>query len=66
MRDPARIRRILAKLAQVWESSPDQRLGQLIFNLYLPDDPVSDIWNKEDSDWETLLDEYLKTGKFRS
>lgn len=32
MRDPARIRPLLERLAKVWEKHPDQRLGQLIVN----------------------------------
>jgi len=32
-RDPARIPRMLEKLALLWESEPDLRLGQIIVNL---------------------------------
>jgi uncharacterized protein YihD (DUF1040 family) len=33
MRDPARIDRICELLAEVWKKHPDQRLGQLLFNI---------------------------------
>jgi uncharacterized protein YihD (DUF1040 family) len=33
MRDPARIDRICELLRTAWHTSPDLRLGQLIFNL---------------------------------
>lgn len=33
MRDPRRIRRILALLEKVWAEVPDWRLGQLIENI---------------------------------
>ena len=33
MRDPNRIDRLLAKLAEVWKKYPQLRLGQLILNV---------------------------------
>lgn len=33
MRDPARIDRILAALAEHWKANPDLRLGQIVVNL---------------------------------
>ena len=33
MRDPLRIHRVMAALADLWHQQPDQRLGQLVLNL---------------------------------
>ena len=44
MRDPERIDRICALLADAWKRTPDQRLGQLISNL----SPEIDPWHIED------------------
>lgn len=55
-RDPARISRVLGKLALLWESEPDLRLGQIIVNLTGRADP----FNVEDDRVEAALDEALE------
>jgi uncharacterized protein YihD (DUF1040 family) len=62
MRDPERINKIIALLRDAWHTSPDQRLGQLIMNLAHP----NNMWNLEDTDWESIIIDYLNTGKWRS
>lgn len=39
MRDPARIDRICELLRAAWHESPDQRLGQFVYNLLIPSRP---------------------------
>ncbi len=48
MRDPSRIDEVLAALRDVWVSSPDLRLGQLIVNAVRPSDPCPEIFYIED------------------
>jgi hypothetical protein len=55
VRDPARVERISAKLAQAWALYPDLRLGQLVVNLTQPDDP----FNVSDDRLEAAVDEFL-------
>lgn len=57
MRERERITRICEKLAELWACAPDQRLGQFLSN-YVYGHHV-DIWHKEDSDIEKILDEML-------
>jgi hypothetical protein len=58
MRDPQRIARTLDKLRAHWQANPDQRLGQLLFNLLgLP--TAGNIFSLEDSAWEALLEHEL-------
>lgn len=68
MRDPARIPRIMEKLQQAWETSPDLRLGQLLINIIRMEYPTaaeSAIWITEDDrprqnlDWETMIDNWI-------
>jgi hypothetical protein len=59
MRDPKRIDRMINKLRQVWHSSPDQRLGQLVCNL-IAHDEKSNVYQIEDDKWESQLDNVLK------
>jgi len=40
MRDPKRIPEILNQLKAIWSSFPDLRLGQLIGNLWLPEEEL--------------------------
>lgn len=64
-RDPARIDRVLALLREAWLKSPDQRLGQLVYNVGrgadMRDDAASppevwrDLFYVEDDEWERLL-----------
>lgn len=67
MRDPNRIFRITALLAQAWAKVPDQRLGQLLENLLRFSDVYEDpdTWNTEDDKWEELLEHFIKTGRFK-
>jgi uncharacterized protein YihD (DUF1040 family) len=58
MRDPKRIPRIIKKLEKVWKKHPDYRLGQLISNLQGPG--VQDVFHKEDSDWEDIMDHVIE------
>ncbi len=46
MRDPARIRPILARLATVWQQHPGMRLSQLVLNAQA--DP--DLYYMEDGE----------------
>jgi len=63
MQDPNRISRICEKLQEVWERTPDQRLGQLISNILLvtwgkrQDEQV--IFYTEDEEWESNINAYL-------
>lgn len=66
MRDPARIRPFLDKLAAKWEKYPDLRFGQLIENIsaYLPFG--GSVWYAEDGNWEEAIDGFTVTpGKYR-
>lgn len=57
MRDPARIDKILAQLANLWKQHPDLRLGQLIANTSINrNDPL--FYNIEDQDLIDLLVEF--------
>ena len=62
MRDPARIERVMLKLAQVWGTAPDLRLGQLVLNLAGKADP----FHLEDDRLEAALDRLLDSGGFSS
>ena len=76
MRDPGRIKGILAALRAVWEENPDMRLGQLICNAvredmlyYIEDDTLVKalekyycVDTKEKEEW-SLVDELDKIGK---
>jgi hypothetical protein len=57
-RDPARLERMLAKLALVWGAHPDLRLGQLVVNITGTSDPFS----VEDDETERRLDAWIDTG----
>lgn len=60
-RDPARIPVILDLIRQVWEESPDMRLGQLVVNVtnepnpfYVEDDVFTDAlheWIESSQTW---------------
>ena len=79
MRDPGRIKGILAALRAVWEENPDMRLGQLICNAvredmlyYIEDDTLVKalekyycVDTKEKEEWSLVdeLDEIGKEGK---
>ncbi len=55
MRDPQRIDRILALLEQLWRSSPDLRLGQIVVNAAKPSRPTPAIFYVEDDVIEVEL-----------
>lgn len=59
MRDPARIQRILGKLAAAWQAAPDLRLGQLLLNVNDHFDDAFNMYNDEDDVIERKLDEWL-------
>ena len=52
MRDPKRIKRILNLIETLWTHTPDQRLGQLLYNYA---DFRGDIHHYEDDDTEEKL-----------
>jgi len=59
MRNKTRIKRILGKIEELWNRSPDQRLGQLLINLsIIPDDNYT--WHIEDDELEAFLDRILE------
>ena len=76
MRDPGRIKKILAALRAVWEENPDLRLGQLICNAvredmlyYIEDDTLVKALEKYycvdiegEKEW-SLVDELNEIGK---
>lgn len=49
MRAPARIESMLNQLRELWEKSPDMRLGQLIVNAVQPREPCPDVFYIEDT-----------------
>ena len=57
MRDPARIKRILNLIEQIWTIGPDWRLGQLLCNASMHFENVTYNW--EDSMLEPELEELL-------
>lgn len=57
MRDPDRIERILSLLEKVWKCEPDQRLCQLLSNVFYP---KQDLFYVEDDDLEERLEARLK------
>lgn len=48
MRDPAPIESMLTLVREIWEASPDLRLGQLIVNAARPNAPCPEIYSVED------------------
>jgi hypothetical protein len=52
MRNPDRIDEIIEELCELWHHHPDQRLGQLVYNLARPFTNIAsaDIFNVEDDD----------------
>lgn len=58
MRDPARIRRILDKIEELWIQMPDQRFCQFLYNFEIMF--VNNIeFYKEDDVLEKSIDEAL-------
>jgi hypothetical protein len=56
-RDPKRMKRILGKIESVWETVPDWRLNQLLFNVH---GDRGDTFYMEDKDFEERLDNFIK------
>ncbi|MBX9625821.1 MAG: hypothetical protein K2X82_18620 [Gemmataceae bacterium] len=48
MRDPNRIIPVLDAIREVWEQSPDLRLGQLVVNAIRPRRPCPEVFAAED------------------
>ena len=60
MRDPARIKRILDKINEVWQDSPDFRFGQLVHYLFgMTGLEEADIFFIEDDSFEWLIDQKI-------
>lgn len=61
MRDPARIPRIVEKLARAWEAAPDMRLGQLCHCIVIRCDRYHHelSFSLEDDIFEDALDKWL-------
>ena len=59
-RDPARIPRILAKVAKIWAACPDWRLGQLLGNMPIV---MADPYYIEDHELESAIDMELERRK---
>ena len=57
MRDPARIRPLLDRLALLWETHPDLRLGQLIQGGFARD---HDLFYTEDEQLISTLESVYK------
>jgi uncharacterized protein YihD (DUF1040 family) len=66
MRDPERIDRLLAKLEKLWQTSPDLRLGQLLYHVIsnAQGGPMnlSRVVNIEDDSVEASLERALEFG----
>ncbi len=62
MRDPNRIKRILEKIAILWQNEADLRFGQFIQNIFGSTVKDQPIYFKEDDEVEKILD-YLLTIK---
>lgn len=56
MRDPARIRPLLERLAAAWERYPDLRLGQIVSNA----SPDRDSFNIEDEALLRVIERQLR------
>lgn len=61
MRDPSRIEPILAALCKAWHNSPDQRLGQFIYNLCRED---NDLFFTEDDEMLKRLNHFATTMRY--
>ena len=62
-RDPDRIPAILALLQDAWETNPDARFFQLLYNVVQADDSLSELYNVEDWQIADLLSRYLEDRK---
>ena len=59
MRDPERIDKILAQLADLWKKYPDLRLGQLIANTKIHENDLL-FYNIEDQNLIDLLNNFYE------
>lgn len=68
MRDPARISRIVEKLACAWEAAPDMRLGQLCNCMVIKSqqDKYEFTFGMEDDVFEFALDKCLSNPPLHS
>jgi len=64
MRDPKRINPILQKFEKIWNQYPDQRFGQLVYNLFTTDN--KNMFYVEDTDFESTLDNLLNNNQEKS
>lgn len=64
-RDPDRIPEILALLQDAWETNPDARFFQLLYNVLQTNDRLSDLYNAEDWLISGSLETYLQKHKDR-
>lgn len=55
MRDPKRIKQILAELEEYWTANPDLRLCQIITNVAWSIDDAADIFYVEDNEMLTAF-----------
>ena len=62
MRDPRRIKRILALLENAWQEVPDWRLGQLVYNVSECTGWYS-VYCMEDDDFEKGVKELMERWK---
>lgn len=63
MRDPARIKPLMAKLANMWQQDvPDWRFGQLMSNFlgFVVSETNRDIFYIEDDEMEKLMLKFFK------
>ena len=61
MRNPARIKLVLDKLAELWAMQPDTRFGQLIYNLSRSENGApTDIFVPEDTFWLKCIESHIE------
>ena len=61
MRDPKRIRKFCERLATAWECYPDQRFGQVIFNVV--SEMGRDPFYVEDDEMISIIEKYFGISK---
>ena len=60
MRDPKRIEPMIQLVWDVWQRSPDLRLGQILVNAIRPTEPCPQVFSAEDDTIARGLEEMLK------
>lgn len=58
MRDPDRIPHVLEKVAELWRTYPDWRLGQLVANIASWRD--TDVWEIEEDELVDEIDRHMR------